>query len=112
MSGPPVPALPHSSFAPFLWDSEAREEPDGDLIISETAGDLPPRRSVDSLEKGQDGLIFLLFSNEYSSQTNEAYSAQTKSPPQALCFGRALAWQKSDRRIPRRLDFAGFGMDM
>ena len=82
MSGPPVPALPHSSFAPFLWDSEAREEPDGDLIISETAGDLPPRRSVDSLEKGQDGLVFLLFSNGVfiPDKSNEIVFSSDKEP--------------------------------
>ena len=63
MSGPPVPALPHSSFAPFLWDSEAREEPDGNDFDLKQPGIYGPRRSVDSLEKGQDGLVFLLFSN-------------------------------------------------
>ena len=63
MSGPPVPALPHSSFAPFLWDSEAGISLTGILLYPKQPGIYPPRRSVDSLEKGQDGLVFLLFSN-------------------------------------------------
>ena len=63
MSGPPVPAFRTSSFAPFLRDSEARESLTGILLYPKQPGIYPPRRSVDSLEKGQDGLVFLLISN-------------------------------------------------